>query len=59
MTCGVWNRQWMKHFVEVQMDSYENGSGWFFLNFKAEILLIGFICWVKEWRIPKDHSRRI
>eukprot|EP01080_Neovahlkampfia_damariscottae_P003167 gene3167-5483_t len=52
-------KEWMKRFVEVQMDSYEAGVGWFFWNFKAENsphwdYLLG----VREGWIPKNPAKR-
>jgi glucan 1,3-beta-glucosidase len=67
-SCGMENnhqlwsveyRQGMKKFVEAQMDSYENGAGWFFWNFKAENASHwDFLLGVKEGWIPKDISKR-
>ena len=52
-------KDWMKKFFEIQIGSYEFGSGWFFWNFKTENsphwdYLLG----IREGWIPKDLSIR-
>ena len=52
-------KQWMRRFVEIQMDSYEAGSGWFFWNFKAEKSPHwNYMLGVREGWIPRNPSNR-
>ncbi|KAI8058585.1 glycoside hydrolase superfamily [Syncephalis plumigaleata] len=52
-------REWLKRFTEIQMDTYEAGSGWFFWNFKTEREpQWSYLKGVEQGWIPKDPSKR-